>query len=70
MSGNVMQVGELENVGGTDRLSSPSPTKGLNGDAAHNGEDLADMEPIQRLQLELERTRLQTQIHMGIEEGN
>lgn len=46
-----------------DRLSSPSPTKGLNGDAhdhpnggAH-GEDLEDMEPLDRLQLQLERTR-------------
>lgn len=39
-----------------DRLSSPSPTKGLNGDA-HDGEDLEHMEPVDRLQLQLERTR-------------
>ena len=49
----------------SDRLSSsPSPTKGLNGSATttHDGadvnpEDLSSMDPIQRLQLELQRTK-------------
>lgn len=40
----------------TDRLSSPSPTKGLNGDT-HHSEDFEDMDPVERLQIQLERTR-------------
>ena len=39
----------------SDRSSSPSPAKGLNGDA--DDHDLADMDPVERLQAQLERTR-------------
>ena len=48
----------------SDRISTPSPTKSLNGSikAEQDGingdaEDLSSMDPIQRLQLELERTK-------------
>lgn len=41
----------------SDRLSTTSPTKGLNGTTHSDVEDLSDMDPIQRLQSELERTQ-------------
>lgn len=47
----------------SDRASSsPSPTKGLNGKALPaeygvDSEDLSSMDPVQRLQLELQRTK-------------
>lgn len=39
----------------SERSSSPSPAKGLNGHADEH--DLADMDPVERLQAQLERTR-------------
>ncbi|KAI0090433.1 hypothetical protein BDY19DRAFT_940146 [Irpex rosettiformis] len=41
----------------SDRLSNGSPTKGLNGTNHDHNEDFSDMEPVQRLQLELARAR-------------
>ena len=43
----------------SDRLSSPSPTKELNGitHLVDVGKDESDMDPIQKLQSELERTK-------------
>ena len=41
----------------SDRLSVASPTKGLNGTSHTEDGDLADMDPIQRLEIELKRTK-------------
>lgn len=41
----------------SERHLSPSPTKGLNGDTHDNDEDLSHLDPVERLQRELERTR-------------
>ena len=43
----------------SERHSSPSPTKGLNGDShsSNDDEDLSHLDPVERLQRELERTR-------------
>lgn len=40
----------------SDRHSSPSPIKDLNGDT-HHDEDYEGLDPVERLQRELERTR-------------
>lgn len=42
----------------SDRLSSPSPTKGLNGvHPSDDDDDHADLDPVERLQRELDRTK-------------
>ncbi len=41
----------------SERVSSPSPTKGLNGTVNGRNEDLSNMDPVERLQHELERTK-------------
>lgn len=41
----------------SERHLSPSPTKGLNGNTHNDDEDLTHLDPVDRLQRELERAR-------------
>lgn len=41
----------------SDRLSTTSPTKGTNGTNHDYDEDLSEMEPVERLQVELARVK-------------